>query len=93
MPVKKHFSRVKDRSLAAYKDWIKQIIIALTGEFKDDMTPAEWEAQWRDFWGKELKSPPKAARTKTKKETKKKPKPSGSVAGRGGAGRSRKASR
>ncbi len=42
------FSRPADRSLEAYKFWIRSVTAQLGG--MDDMTDAEWEAGWREFW-------------------------------------------
>ena len=46
---KKFFSRSPaDASLEAYKAWIRGITAELGGA--DDLTEAEWEARWRQFW-------------------------------------------
>ncbi len=45
----RHYSRPIDRSLEAYKAWIRSMVTALGGQ-DDDMTDAEWEAAWREFW-------------------------------------------
>lgn len=42
-----------DRSLAAYQQWVRTLA-ATFGAENDDMTPAEWEADWRAFWADEL---------------------------------------
>ena len=42
------FSRPADRSLAAYKAWMLGVLARLGGT--DDMTEAQWEAGWREFW-------------------------------------------
>ena len=42
-----------DRSLAAYQAWVRELAQALGGQ-DDDMTPEEWEADWRAFWADEL---------------------------------------
>lgn len=45
-------TRPIDRSLEAYKDWIRAVTEALAGgPIEDDTTPEEWEADWREFWG------------------------------------------
>ena len=41
-------SQPKDRSLDAYKAWLRRVLSALGGE--DDMTEEQWEAEWREFW-------------------------------------------
>ena len=53
-------SRPKDTSLEAYKEWITGMVIALTGEARDNMSPEEWEKDWREFYeGLETKKPEK----------------------------------
>src|SRR5512146_2860543 len=39
-----------DRSLEAYKTWIRGIVEQLGGV--DDMSDAQWEAAWRQFWSR-----------------------------------------
>ncbi len=43
------FSCPADTSLAAYQNWIRGMAAALGGV--DDLTQAEWEERWRQFWG------------------------------------------
>ncbi len=49
------FSRPADQSLAAYKAWIRGMTAHLGGI--DDLTEAEWEAAWREFWTATERSP------------------------------------
>ncbi len=42
------FSRPADRSLEAYKAWIHALTAHLGGT--DDLSEAEWDASWRQFW-------------------------------------------
>lgn len=46
------YSRPKDESLQAFKDWIDGMTKALNPDAKDDLTEEEWEAKWREFWSK-----------------------------------------
>jgi hypothetical protein len=45
----RHYSRPIDRSLEAYNAWITKMTAFLGGR-DDDMTDAQWEAAWREFW-------------------------------------------
>lgn len=47
---RKSFSRPKDESLQAYKDWINGLVQTLNPNDKSSMTEGEWEAMWREFW-------------------------------------------
>ena len=49
-------SRPKDRSLEAYKNWIKAAVDKVNpgGE---DLTNQEWEALWKEFWSKSKPEP------------------------------------
>lgn len=49
----RHYSRPLDRSLAAYKAWIRRMVAAMGGSGQSTMTEAEWEAAWREFWANE----------------------------------------
>jgi hypothetical protein len=51
------FSRPKDKSLEAYKEWILSIERALTGKAEDTWPAEEWEKRWRAFY-KEDEQPP-----------------------------------
>jgi hypothetical protein len=42
------FTRPLDRSLEAYKAWMTKIVAFLAGQ--DEMTDAQWEVAWREFW-------------------------------------------
>lgn len=46
----RRYSRPLDRSLDAYKAWIRRMVAALGGSGEDTMTEAEWEEAWREFW-------------------------------------------
>ncbi len=49
---KQYFGHPRNKSLAAYKDWILEIVKKMGGDAKDDMTPEQWERDWRLFWSK-----------------------------------------
>ena len=49
------FSRPKDKSLDAYKAWIKEMTFHLTSKNESVMTEEEWMERWKEFWGKEPK--------------------------------------
>jgi len=50
-------SRPKDRSLAAYKDWITDTAQRLTTEKSViKLTEGEWIVNWKEFWENEQKS-------------------------------------
>jgi hypothetical protein len=53
---KRTYSRPRDESLQAFKDWIGGIFTAITGkrpeEAPEQMTEEQWIARWRKFWGK-----------------------------------------
>ncbi len=49
------FSRPADRSLTAYKEWIRGMYEALVTQAglpveEGAMTEAEWVSSWKDFW-------------------------------------------
>lgn len=49
------FSRPADRSLVAYKEWIRGMYEALMTQAslpveEDDMTKEEWVSSWKNFW-------------------------------------------
>jgi hypothetical protein len=46
MPV---LSRPKDKSLEAFKAWIREITKSLGGS-EEEMTEEEWVQGWKDFW-------------------------------------------
>jgi hypothetical protein len=58
-----HLSRPRDHTLRAYKDFVLDMVEALTGQREDDMTPTEWRADWKEFWSKEGKRAPKRKRS------------------------------
>jgi hypothetical protein len=43
-------SRPADKSLAAYKRWIRGMTGALGGDESDDMTEEKWQESWKKFW-------------------------------------------
>ena len=46
-----YLDQPKDRSLAAYKAWLRGFGKALAGDaFNDNMTEDEWRAEWQAFW-------------------------------------------
>ena len=56
-PKKRVYTRARDKSLQAYKDWLLGTVMAMTGKTReeaDSMTEEEWEAGWREFWGDKL---------------------------------------
>jgi len=45
------FTRPRSRSLEDFKAWINGLLERLGGDpNEDDMTEAEWESAWREFW-------------------------------------------
>jgi len=50
------FSRPKDKSLEAFKNWIQGVVRRVNPDAEDTMTDADWEKSWKEFWGKEDKS-------------------------------------
>ncbi len=46
-----HLSRPTDRSLKAYKEWVKGITSALGGK-SGGMSDEQWEKAWKEFWAK-----------------------------------------
>jgi hypothetical protein len=53
-PAKTEFipNRPADKSLAAYRNWIKGIVQKRNPAAKDTMTEEEWETAWRKFWSR-----------------------------------------
>ena len=49
MTTNRTYSRPLDRSLEAYKGWIKNMVARLGGS-GDDMTEEEWIEMHREFW-------------------------------------------
>ncbi len=45
------FSRPKDKSLEAYKAWIKELAFRMSGKNDDSMTEEKWVERWKEFWG------------------------------------------
>jgi hypothetical protein len=44
-------SRPKDKSLEAYKDWIKELARKFTTqEHEIDLTEKEWIESWEEYW-------------------------------------------
>jgi hypothetical protein len=48
----KFYSRPKDKSLQAYKDWITGVVNRINPDAKDTMTEAKWVESWKEFWSK-----------------------------------------
>ena len=47
-----HFTRPRDESLQAFKDWVSGMVRALNPNAKNVLTEEEWESRWREFWKK-----------------------------------------
>ena len=45
----KFYSRPRDMSLQAYKDWINGIVARLNPDAKDSLTEEEWVKRWEAF--------------------------------------------
>ena len=44
-------SQPKDRSLEAYKAWIREIVKHIAGKApRKQMTDEQWEVKWKEFW-------------------------------------------
>lgn len=52
MTSKATFAGLADRSVAAYKAWITDVVTALGGEIEDDITDEEWATECAAFWRK-----------------------------------------
>ena len=48
----KFYSRPKDKSLRAFKEWINGIVDRINPNAEDTMTETEWEERWKKFWSK-----------------------------------------
>lgn len=48
MSSKLELTQPKDKSLEAYKEWMRAMAKALGG--KDNMTEQEWLTDWQAFW-------------------------------------------
>ena len=48
----KFYSRPKDRSLQAYKDWIMGVMKRILPDAEDTMTEEKWVESWKKFWSK-----------------------------------------
>ena len=48
----KFYSRPRDKSLQAYKDWIQDMTRRLNPNAEDTMTDEEWIDGWKKFWAK-----------------------------------------
>jgi hypothetical protein len=44
------YGRPADRSLQAYKNFIRHMTLALNPDAKDDMTEEQWRQAWEEFW-------------------------------------------
>lgn len=47
---RRFYSRPVDRSLQAYKDFIRGMTLALNPDAKDELTEDEWRKAWQEFW-------------------------------------------
>jgi len=47
---KKRYSRPKDKSLQAYKDWINGIVSRLFPDAEETMSEEKWVENWKKFW-------------------------------------------
>ncbi len=47
---KRFYSRPRDQSLQAYRDFILDMLAVLNPEAKDEMTEEEWRQAWQQFW-------------------------------------------
>ena len=45
-----HIAGLTDRSLEAYKTWVRDFVLALNPAAANDLTEDEWEADWHAFW-------------------------------------------
>ena len=46
------FSKPKDKSLQAYKDWIMGVTLQFNPNAKDTKSEEEWIESWKKFWSK-----------------------------------------
>ena len=44
------YSKLHNKSLEAYKAWVKAIYFHLTGRMDDTLTDAQWEQSCTEFW-------------------------------------------
>jgi len=51
------FSRLRDKSLEAYKAWIMGFTFRLLGKTIDTRTDEQWEQSWKEFWQNAKNSP------------------------------------
>jgi hypothetical protein len=42
--------RPRDKSLEAYKDFVRDFVKALGGKDDQDMSEEQWAADWKAFW-------------------------------------------
>jgi len=47
---RKTYTRPRDESLEAFKDWINGIVSLFNPDAESTMTEEKWEARWREFW-------------------------------------------
>ena len=53
-----------DRSLQAYKDWIKGMVASINPNAENTMTEEQWVESWKEFWsGADHPPEPKAIKT------------------------------
>jgi hypothetical protein len=53
-----HFTRPRDQSLEAFREWILNMVKALNPSAEHKLTDQQWEAGWKEFW-KNTKGPRK----------------------------------
>lgn len=50
----KHYSRPRDKSLQAFKDWIENMVKRLNPNAEEVViTEEEWTKDWKKFWDEE----------------------------------------
>ena len=49
---RKMFSKPRDQSLQAYRDWIMGMYKFLTGKDDDNTSDEEWKLDWQKYWEK-----------------------------------------
>jgi hypothetical protein len=54
---RRFYGRPADRSLQAYKDFIRGMALALNPDAQDDMTELQWRKSWQAFWGAPSEAP------------------------------------
>jgi hypothetical protein len=44
------YTKIRDKSLEAYKAWVSTFYFHLTGKTVDQKTDEQWEQSWKEFW-------------------------------------------